>query len=64
MGESPQYCDFCDTPVSALDLANGRALVLLKKCFCEKCLEKAVRKRKPAEKKHDSTPSNVMSAPT
>jgi len=60
------YCDFCGKHISTSDLEKGRAIILMKKKYCKACLADAVRKSKdkPADKKHDSTPSNLISAPS
>lgn len=43
MGKSA--CDFCGISISASDLDKGRAVVILKKTYCKKCIERAVRQK-------------------
>jgi hypothetical protein len=60
MGKS--VCDFCAATIRSSDFENGRAVVLLKKTYCQKCMERAVRQktknptrnsgRHPAETRH------------
>jgi hypothetical protein len=63
-GEQSLDCDFCGAPISQGDLESGRAMILMKKTFFQKCLKKAVQKSKdcPADKKRDSSPSSTVSA--
>lgn len=38
-------CDFCFAEISQSDFDKGRAVVLLKKLYCRKCMERAVRQK-------------------
>ncbi len=66
MGKEDFTCDFCGDPISSADFEKGHAVVLLKKTYCGKCLADAVRRSKDAAgaKKHDSTPSATIGAPS
>jgi hypothetical protein len=43
MGKSA--CDYCAATIPSSDFENGRAVVLLKKTYCRKCMERAVRQK-------------------
>ena len=43
MGKST--CDFCAAAISQSEFDKGHAVVLLKKTYCKKCLERAVRQK-------------------
>jgi hypothetical protein len=38
-------CDFCTIQIPSSDFEKGRAMVVLKKTYCKKCLERAVRQK-------------------
>jgi hypothetical protein len=42
----PVPCDFCGVPIAADKFAQGKAIVILKKKYCPKCMQKAVQKGK------------------
>ena len=38
-------CDYCDISIFASDFDKGRAVVILKRTYCKKYLERAVRQK-------------------
>jgi hypothetical protein len=38
-------CDFCRAEIPPSDFDHGRAVVLLKKAYCGRCMERAVRQK-------------------
>ena len=59
MGQEAVFCNFCGRHIPPSDFQKGRAVVLLKRNYCSKCLAEAVRKSKeaPGPKKQESAPS-------
>jgi len=41
----PRTCDFCSAEIPPSDFDTGRALILLKRIYCRRCMERAVRQR-------------------
>lgn len=51
-------CDFCGCPIPPADFKKGKAVVLLRRTYCEACLRKAVeRSRAKAGTGSGSNPS-------
>jgi len=44
MGET-STCDFCGAGIPKSDFEQGHAVVVLKKTYCRKCLDRAVRQK-------------------
>jgi MEDS: MEthanogen/methylotroph, DcmR Sensory domain len=42
----PVPCDFCGIPIASEKFAQGKAIVILKKRYCAKCMQKAVQRAK------------------
>ena len=38
-------CDFCSAEIPSSDFEAGRAVILLKRVYCRKCMERAVRQK-------------------
>ena len=43
MGKS--VCSFCATEFPSSDFDKGRAVILFKKTYCKKCMDRAVRQK-------------------
>lgn len=44
MGQT-STCDFCAARIPSSDFEKGHAVVVLKKTYCRKCLDRAVRQK-------------------
>ena len=42
---SRSVCNFCGQLIPLLEFEKGRAVVLLKKTYCRKCMERAIRQK-------------------
>jgi len=63
MGREVVYCDFCGERLLPKDLEKGRAVVLLKKKYCPKCLKEALEKGRSAGAR-DAAPPRGEGPPT
>lgn len=52
-------CHFCDANIPQEDFENGRAVILLKKNYCAKCMAEAVKR----SKRKNAPPSPVFQTP-
>jgi len=53
-------CDFCKAPIKPWDFDKGKAVTLLKRNYCERCMSEAVRRSKT---KHVSPSPDFLTPP-
>jgi hypothetical protein len=53
-------CDFCKSPIKPWDFDKGKAVRLLKRNYCERCMSEAVRRSK---KQHASPAPDFLTPP-
>jgi hypothetical protein len=64
MARDPRVCDFCSGPVGEADLETGRAIILLGRTYCPRCIDEEIRKgrtespRRPAPVTPGPSPSS------